>query len=931
MISTHPPLMAISKAMIVFPLLCFLFSTISALSQPNTLLCNQIEKHALLSFKRALYDPAHRLSSWSAQEDCCAWNGVYCHNITGRVIKLDLINLGGSNLSLGGKVSSALLQLEFLNYLDLSFNDFGGTPIPSFLGSMQALTRLDLFYASFGGLIPPQLGNLSNLHSLGLGGYSSYESQLYVENLGWISHLSSLECLLMLEVDLHREVHWLESTSMLSSLSELYLIECKLDNMSPSLGYVNFTSLTALDLARNHFNHEIPNWLFNLSTGLLDLDLSYNSLKGHIPNTILELPYLNDLDLSYNQLTGQIPEYLGQLKHLEVLSLGDNSFDGPIPSSLGNLSSLISLYLCGNRLNGTLPSNLGLLSNLLILNIGNNSLADTISEVHFHRLSKLKYLYVSSTSLILKVKSNWVPPFQLEYLSMSSCQMGPNFPTWLQTQTSLQGLDISNSGIVDKAPTWFWKWASHLEHIDLSDNQISGDLSGVWLNNTSIHLNSNCFTGLSPALSPNVIVLNMANNSFSGPISHFLCQKLDGRSKLEALDLSNNDLSGELSLCWKSWQSLTHVNLGNNNFSGKIPDSISSLFSLKALHLQNNSFSGSIPSSLRDCTSLGLLDLSGNKLLGNIPNWIGELTALKVLCLRSNKFTGEIPSQICQLSSLTVLDVSDNELSGIIPRCLNNFSLMASIETPDDLFTDLEYSSYELEGLVLMTVGRELEYKGILRYVRMVDLSSNNFSGSIPTELSQLAGLRFLNLSRNHLMGRIPEKIGRMTSLLSLDLSTNHLSGEIPQSLADLTFLNLLNLSYNQLWGRIPLSTQLQSFDAFSYIGNAQLCGAPLTKNCTEDEESQGMDTIDENDEGSEMRWFYISMGLGFIVGCGGVCGALLFKKNWRYAYFQFLYDIRDWVYVAAAIRLNRFHDNLRRLLVSKTHHGSSSINFCFN
>eukprot|EP00261_Vitis_vinifera_P028540 XP_010662799.1 PREDICTED: receptor-like protein 12 [Vitis vinifera] len=493
--------------------------------------------------------------------------------------------------------------------------------------------------------------------------------------------------------------------------------------------------------------------------------------------------------------------------------------------------------------------------------------------------------------------------------------MGPKFPTWLQTQTSLRNLDISKSGIVDIAPTWFWKWASHIEWIYLSDNQISGDLSGVWLNNTIIYLNSNCFTGLLPAVSPNVTVLNMANNSFSGPISHFLCQKLKGRSKLEALDLSNNDLSGELPLCWKSWQSLTHVNLGNNNFSGKIPDSISSLFSLKALHLQNNGLSGSIPSSLRGCTSLGLLDLSGNKLLGNVPNWIGELSALKVLCLRSNKFIAEIPSQICQLSSLIVLDVSDNELSGIIPRCLNNFSLMAAIETPDDLFTDLDNSNYELEGLVLMTVGRELEYKGILKYVRMVDLSSNNFSGSIPTELSQLFGLRFLNVSKNHLMGRIPEKIGRMTSLLSLDLSTNHLSGEIPQSLADLTFLNRLNLSCNQFRGRIPLSTQLQSFDAFSYIGNAQLCGVPLTKNCTEDDESQGMDTIDENEEGSEMRWFYISMGLGFIVGFWGVCGALLLKKSWRHAYFQFLYDIRDWVYVAVAIRLNWFHDNLRRLL----------------
>ena len=358
--------MAISKAMIVFPLLCFLFSTIS------TLVCNETEKRALLSFKHAFFDPAHRLLSWPTHEDCCGWNAVYCHNITGRFIKLDVTNLGSSNFSLGGKVSPVLLQLEFLNYLDLSFNDFGGTPIPSFLGSMQSLTYLDLHCASFGGLIPPQLGNLSNLQYLSLGsGYSFYEPQLYVENLGWISHLSSLEFLLMFEVDLQREVHWLESTSMLSSLSELYLVACELDNINPSLGYVNFTSLTVLGLRWNHFNPEIPNWLYNLP--------------------------LNYLDLSYNHLTGQIPEYLG------------------------NLASLTILSLYGNRLNGTLPSRLWLLSNLEHLLIGNNSLEGTISEVHFNELSKLKSLDMSSTSLIFKVKSNWVPPFQLERMWMSSC------------------------------------------------------------------------------------------------------------------------------------------------------------------------------------------------------------------------------------------------------------------------------------------------------------------------------------------------------------------------------------------------------------------------------------------------------------------------------------------------------------------------------
>ena len=313
--------MAISKAIILFPFLCFLPSTISILYAPSPLVCNETEKHALLSFKHALSDPWNRLSSWSAQEGCCVWKGVYCHNITGRVVQLHLRNpctsdseISCDGFPLGGKVSPALLKLEFLNYLDLSGNNFGGIPIPSFLGYMRSLTYLDLSAASFGGLIPPQLGNLSNLNYLSLGNdyYSLlYGTQLYVENLSWISHLSSLVSLHMNWVDLHKEVHWLESMSMLSYLSILQLDFCELDSMiSSSLGYVNFTSLTILSLSGNRFNHEIPDWLFNnLSNSLLQLDLSGNSLKGHIPNSILEFRYLNALDLSINQLTGQIPVF----------------------------------------------------------------------------------------------------------------------------------------------------------------------------------------------------------------------------------------------------------------------------------------------------------------------------------------------------------------------------------------------------------------------------------------------------------------------------------------------------------------------------------------------------------------------------------------------------------------------------------------------
>ena len=330
-----------SRPMIIlFPLVCFLSSIISILCDPNTLgVCNEREKHALLRFKQALSNPGNRLLSWSMDEDCCRWEVVCCSNVVGRVVDLQLGNpyvySDYTNFVLRGEISPALLELEFLSYLNLSWNDFEGRPIPSFLGSMGSLRYLDLSSARFGRVVPHQLGNLSTLCHLDM----EYNYGLYVENLDWISHLSFLKYLDMDEVDLHREVHWLESMSMIPSLSNLHLSDCSLDrNMVSSLGYANFTSLTVLDIFENDFDQEIPNWLFNSNS-------------------------LAILSLSYNQFNGQISESFGQLKYLESLYLGFNSFHGPILTSIGNLSSLRYLLLEENPLiNSTLPTSLGLLS-----------------------------------------------------------------------------------------------------------------------------------------------------------------------------------------------------------------------------------------------------------------------------------------------------------------------------------------------------------------------------------------------------------------------------------------------------------------------------------------------------------------------------------------------------------------------------------------
>ncbi|KAI9112637.1 hypothetical protein K1719_016303 [Acacia pycnantha] len=128
-----------------------------------------------------------------------------------------------------------------------------------------------------------------------------------------------------------------------------------------------------------------------------------------------------------------------------------------------------------------------------------------------------------------------------------------------------------------------------------------------------------------------------------------------------------------------------------------------------------------------------------------------------------------------------------------------------------------------------------------------------------------------------------------MESLESLDFSRNRLSGEIPPSMSKLNFLSLLNFSYNDLMGKIPTGTQIQSFEASSFVGN-DLCGPPLNNNCLSSSSNNKVDKDNEVDNLKGINWFLVSMAFGFNVGFWAVVGPVLFSASWRYAYFQFIH-----------------------------------------
>ncbi|XLS69975.1 hypothetical protein HN51_026840 [Arachis hypogaea] len=182
--------------------------------------------------------------------------------------------------------------------------------------------------------------------------------------------------------------------------------------------------------------------------------------------------------------------------------------------------------------------------------------------------------------------------------------------------------------------------------------------------------------------------------------------------------------------------------------------------------------------------------------------------------------------------------------------------------------------------------------------MRAIDLSSNNLSGLVSSELFVFIGLQSLNLSHNQFMRVILQDIGNLAQLESLDLSNNLFSRQNPQSMFGLSFLGDLNLSCNNFEGKISSETQLQGFSNLSYMGNPKLYGPPLTKICPQDEKPPNKKQMREDEDNSEVySWFCMGLGIGFTTSFWAILGAVFFNRRLRHAYFRFLSQFYEMVF----------------------------------
>uniref|UniRef100_A0A2C9WAB1 Uncharacterized protein n=1 Tax=Manihot esculenta TaxID=3983 RepID=A0A2C9WAB1_MANES len=396
---------------------------------------------------------------------------------------------------------------------------------------------------------------------------------------------------------------------------------------------------------------------------------------------------------------------------------------------------------------------------------------------------------------------------------------------------------------------------SSLKTLWMDGNQLNGffDLKGsnltnlreLYLDHSSVH--ENLLQSLEAL--PSLETLSMQDCELSGiiPVNQGICKL----KHLQMLDISHNDLSGNLLLCLANLTSLRQLDLSFNHFIGNFSSSpLGGLTNLEHLSLSNNLFQ--IPISLSpffNHSKLKYIESRGNKIFAETDDqYLNPRFQLESFVLSDGGYHGVFPKFLYHQHNLQVVDLSHNQMREGFPSWLlqNNTKLeelylinnslsgfLYELQLDGNQFTgsiphSLSNSSF-LQVLDLRhnnLYGRIPRWLGNMHFLRVLDLSMNNISGSLPSNFcpsniqeiflsrSGLQGsledafygcseLIVLDLGHNNMTGSIPSWIGKFSQLRYLILGHNYIDGEIPVQLCNLKQLSLLDLSHNHLLGPI--------------------------------------------------------------------------------------------------------------------------------
>ncbi|XP_042039877.1 receptor kinase-like protein Xa21 [Salvia splendens] len=555
-----------------------------------------------------------------------------------RVTAINLRNMGFE-----GTIAKEIGNLTFLRFVDMSNNSISG-PIPAEVGNLRQLRVLNMESNQLTEGIPQSLGLLRKLQGLNLSN----------NNLIGVTPISLSGCVELRKLDLSHN---------------------NLSGYVPA-GFWNWSQLEELSLSRNYLTGTVPASIGNLSN-LEVFDISRNSFYGTVVSELGQLSSLRILNLQANNLSDEVPQAIFNISMLRFLSLRENNLSGSLPFSIDKGLPNIEHILIGNierRFNlranqfyGKIPNSVSNLSKLITLDLSDNSFTHIPIDLgSLHQLQKLN--------------------LQANQLMNNLSDPGQDFLSSLVACKNLKSIQISFNPITGVLPKSLGSsnLSTSLETLKAFSCRLSypipdeiGNLSNLWW----LDLGYNHLTGAIPSTLGQLRSLRnlrICGNRFHGSISPVLCNF----KHLYSLNVAINSLSGQLPSCFVNLSSLREVYMSDNEFNGSIASipwflkNVSNVKNLVALDLSRNQLSGEIPNTISQLENLVRLSLSSNKLKGPILESLTVLKDLQYLDLSHNNLSGLIPKSLEALSHLHYFDVSFNELSGEIPDrgCFVNFT-----------------------------------------------------------------------------------------------------------------------------------------------------------------------------------------------------------------------------------------------------------------
>lgn len=191
-----------------------------------------------------------------------------------------------------------------------------------------------------------------------------------------------------------------------------------------------------------------------------------------------------------------------------------------------------------------------------------------------------------------------------------------------------------------------------------------------------------------------------------------------------------------------------------------------------------------------NCTRLRVLQLGRNGLKGNLPSAIAMCKHLTRLELHENALEGKMPEEVAEsLPNLLVLRLNNNALTGELPHKWAT-SLLELLDVSYNQFTG---------SLPKAVVG--------MSKLHTINISHGRFNERLPDgdELWNCTGLRIFRVDHNRLRGELPRSLfQKCHALEEVIVSNNTLSGLLPRTVRNCTRLRELDCHTNFFQGSVP-------------------------------------------------------------------------------------------------------------------------------